>query len=364
MAAALQPDQFFRSYLVAHTFWLGTGLGCLVLLMMQHLTGGVWGLALRPVLESGARTLLPLAVLFVPVVLGLRNLYPWTIATEAETDVSLHHKQLYLNVSFFLIRTVVYFAAWLVLAFVLTSWSSDTHESSSGSSRRVQVLSGLGMVVYGFTITFASIDWVMSLEPDWYSTIYPVMYASGQLLTAFAFAVAALILAARQSSSAQSLAPQQMRDLGNLLLAFVMLWAYMSFSQFLLIWTGNLAEEIPWYLKRGRGGWEWVAVALFIVNFAVPFVLLLVRTVKENGRFLAAVAVGILLMRVLDVIWWIEPAHPHDTAGGYLFGLVDVAAVVGLGGVWMWCFLGELRKRPLLYGPQSRAAEGTNHGQS
>jgi hypothetical protein len=363
LASVFQPAQFYRSYLIAYTFWLGVGLGCLVLLMVQHLTGGIWGLLLRRTLESAAHTLVPLTLLFVPLLLGLRQLYPWARLEEMNREPILQHKQLYLNTSFFLIRACVYFLIWLALALLLNWWSTDNHEQSNGPSRnRVQILSGVGLVLYGATITFASIDWVMSIEPDWYSTIYPVMYASGQLLTAFAFAVAVLMVAAAHSSTAEVLAPQQMRNLGNLLLAFVMLWAYLSFSQFLLIWTGNLPEEIPWYLKRGRGGWQWVALLLFLCQFALPFLLLLWRTVKHDRRFLGAVACGILLLRLMDVIWWIEPAYPHDELAGYVFWVMDLAAWVSLGGVWMWWFLGQLQKRPVVLGQAILTSEAAHHG--
>jgi hypothetical protein len=219
------------------------------------------------------------------------------------------------------------------------------------------MLSGPGLVLYGVTITLAAVDWSMSLEPYWYSTIYPVLYAVGQILTAFAFAVVVLTLLAR-GPLAGVVRPQHLRDLGSLMLTFVMFWAYMSFSQFLLIWVGNLPEEIPWYLRRTRGGWQWVALALALLHFAVPFVLLLLRGVKEDGPWLMAVAGWLLLVRFLDVFWWIEPAYPHD--GQYLFWLLDVGAVVGVGGVWVWWFVSLLRRGPLLP-PEASFAEGGGH---
>jgi hypothetical protein len=244
-------------------------------------------------------------------------------------------------------RAASYFAIWLLLTFRLTSWSvQQDHTKDPRTWRRFRLLSGPGMVLYGLTITFASIDWAMSIEPDWYSTIFPALYATSQLLTAMAFAIAGLMLLAGQPPLSEVIAPSHLRDLGNLLLTFVMLWAYMQISQFLLIWSGNLPEEIPWYLRRIRGGWEFVALVIVLLHFALPFLLLLSKDIKRNRRLLAGVALGLMAMRFIDVFWWIEPAYPHD--GQYLFWLLDLTAVAGLGGIWIWVFLWQLRKLPLL----------------
>jgi hypothetical protein len=341
------PRQFFLSYLVAYTFWLGTGLGCLALLMVQHLTGGRWGLVIRRVLESGSRTIVLLALLFVPVVLGayLGDLYLWVHPDPHDEDL-LHKTQWYLTIPGFVIRAVVYFVVWLLLAFVLSRWSREQDDNAAFPPRRFRLLSGPGLVLYGLTITFASIDWVMSLNPNWYSTIYPPLFATSQVLNGLAFAILVFLLLAAHRPLSETLDPQLLRDLGNLLLAFIMIWAYLSFSQFLLVWVGNLPEETPWYLQRGRYGWQWVALALFLLNFAVPFLLLLQREVKERPRRLAAIAVLVLVMRLVDVFWWVEPAYAHE--GQYAFFLLDLAAWAAVGGVWVWWFLGQLESRPLL----------------
>jgi hypothetical protein len=340
-------DQFFRAYLVAFTFWLGIGLGCLAILMIQYLTGGAWGVVLRRILESGSVTLAALAIMFSPILLGLHHVYPWAQPEAVVHDPILQYKRPYLNVPFFMARAASYFAIWLLLTFRLTSWSvQQDHTKDPRTWRRFRLLSGPGMVLYGLTITFASIDWAMSIEPDWYSTIFPALYATSQLLTAMAFAIAGLMLLAGQPPLSEVIAPSHLRDLGNLLLTFVMLWAYMQISQFLLIWSGNLPEEIPWYLRRIRGGWEFVALVIVLLHFALPFLLLLSKDIKRNRRLLAGVALGLMAMRFIDVFWWIEPAYPHD--GQYLFWLLDLAAVAGLGGIWIWVFLWQLKKQPLL----------------
>jgi hypothetical protein len=322
---------------------------------------------LRRVLESGTSTLLLLAFLFLPLLAGLflghNSLYVWARPPEVLSAVlqeELHAKADYLNVPFFILRTVAYFACWLLLAYFLNRWSAARERTDTPRLRLLPGrLSGPGLIAYALTITFASVDWVMSLEPAWYSTIYPVLYAVGQILTAFAFAVCVVIFLALRGPLEGVVRREHLRDLGGLLLAFILFWAYMQLSQFLLIWIGNLPEEIPWYLRRTRGGWQWVALLLVLFHFALPFLLLLFRDVKENGRRLAAVAGGLFVLRFLDVLWWIEPAYPHE--GQYLYWLLDIAAVVAVGGVWLWWFLAQLRSRPLLPAYERYGREEGSH---
>jgi hypothetical protein len=346
VGALFSPDHFFRSYLVALNFWLGIALGCLVILMLQYLTGGAWGILLRRVLEAGTRTLLLLALLFMPLLVGLPLLYGLTRPEDVAQEPDMAFKRFYLGVPFFVARAIVYFAIWLGFSYFLNKWSAEQDKTACPDlPRRLRLLSAPGLVLYGLTITFASIDWVMSLEPLWFSTIYPVLFAVGQALEGMAFAVAVVILLAARPPLSGLIQSAHRRDLGNLLLMFVMFWAYMSFSQFLLIWAENLPEEIPWYLRRTRDGWQWVAILLILFQFGLPFLLLLSRDIKENPRSLAAVAVLVLAMRFLDVFWWVEAAF----AGGMSFyWLLDLAAVVGLGGIWVWWFVWQLRQRPLL----------------
>jgi hypothetical protein len=346
LGALVSPAHFFRAYLVAFNFWLGIALGCLVVLMIQHLTGGAWGILLRRVLEAGTRTLLPLAVSAVPLLFGLQSLYLWARPEEVAHDEDLQEKSRYLNVPFFVVRLVVCFVVWLLLAARFNRLSSSQDAGTTAAAdRRFRILIGPGLVLYAGTVTFASIDWVMSLEPHWASTIFPMLFAVGQALEGLAFAVAVLVLLATRPPLSTVVQRSHLRDLGNLLLTFVMFWAYMSFSQLLLIWAENMPEETPWYLRRLRGGWEWVALMLLLFQFALPFFLLLFRDVKEHPRRLAAVALFILAMRFVDILWWVEAAFP---GGISFYWLMDAAALVGLGGVWLWWFLWCLGTTPLL----------------
>jgi hypothetical protein len=341
VGALFSSEQFFQSYLVAYLFWLGVALGCLGVMMLHNLSGGAWGIAIRGALESGARTLPLMLVLFIPLLLGLENLYEWARPAALAEDPLLRHKSPYLNVPWFLIRSALYFIVWIGAAVLLTKGSRDLDRTADPRlMNRLRILSGPGLVLYALTITFASIDWVMSLEPHWYSTIYGVHFMGGHALSAFAFAILFTGLLARQEPLSSILQPSHFHDLGNLLLGFVMLWAYFSFSQWLIIWSGNLPEEISWYVHRTRGGWEWLAFCLILFHFTVPFFLLLSRGIKRRTPTLCAIAAAIVFMRLVDVFWYTAPAfHPAELRIHWM----DVVAPVGLGGLWVATFIWQFR---------------------
>jgi hypothetical protein len=353
----LNPAVFFHSYLLAFIFWLGLPLGCLALLMMHHLTGGGWGFLIRRVLEAGTRTLWLLALLYVPLLLGMTHIYAWA-RPGATSDPVLQQKHFYLNVPFFLARSVVYFGAWLLIAFLLNRWSGEQDRSSDPKwVQRLEGLSAPGLVIYGFTITFAMVDLVMSLEPTWYSTIYGMIFMVAQALVAMSF----VVLITRRISEGEPLAtlatPVRFNDLGNLLLTFVMLWAYLSFSQFLLIWSGNLPEEISWYMSRAHGSWAALAVVLILFHFAVPFMLLLSRRVKRHSA-LNLVAGLLLVLTLFDIFWLVVPSFEPSALRVHW---TDITLVVGMGGLWLWLFLGELAGRPLLPEHDPRLVEVLEH---
>jgi hypothetical protein len=351
LGALIDPEQFFESYLVAFNLYLAVALGSLVIWMIHNLTGGFWGLVIQRWLEAASRTLPLVAVFFLPLLLGLGYLYPWTHPEDLDLPADLHHhlehKLPYLNVPFFIIRAVIYFGVWLALMFIFNRWSAlQDQDPDPRRQRRYEGLSGPGLALYGLTMTFAAVDWTMSLEPLWYSTIYGALIATGQLLPALALAVAGLVwLTPHNKSLADVMTPQIWNDLGNLLLAFVMLWTYMSFSQLILIWSGNLKEEIPWYLKRSDGGWQWVGVLLAVFYFSLPFLLLLSRGVTRRPPRLGRLCVALVVMSFVHQFWLVAPVFsPHHLAVHWL----DLAALAGLGGIWAAVFLWQLRARPLL----------------
>jgi hypothetical protein len=345
----LNPDQFFRSWLIGVLFCLGLSLGSLALLMLQHMSGGQWGLVGRRVFEAASRTL-PLVVLaFVPLLFGLPNLYEWARPELVRTEHILQVKAPYLNVPFFIGRAVLYFAVWLVCTWLLNKWSAaqDRGEVAvrPADTLRFRRVSAPGLLAYVITMTFASVDWIMSLAPEWYSTIFGLILVVGQGLSGLSLVIIVLSMLSATEPYATYLRPRHFLDLGKLLLAFVMLWAYFSFSQYLIIWAGNLPEEIPFYITRAHHGWQYVSVVLLLGHFVLPFVLLLSRDLKKRPRLLAKVAVAILVMRLVDLLWLVEPMFEHE---GFPIHWMDLVLPLGLIGVWMFLFARTLRSRPLL----------------
>ncbi len=357
------PEQFFRSYLIGFMFCLGISLGSMAVAMIHHLTSGGWGMVARRPLEAAVRTLPLVTLYFIPIAaLGIKPLYLWARPEVVASDPVLQLKSPYLNVPFFLGRAAFYFILWNVLALTLTRWSREQDELGPrpiGTERKFRLLSAGGLLIYALTITFASIDWVMSLDPHWFSTIFGILFMGGQGLAALAFVIIVLASISDLPPLAGVIKPLHFHDLGKLMFAFVMLWAYFSFSQFLIIWSGNLPEEIPWYIERTHGVWGVVAVILVVVQFAAPFLLLLSRELKRNARMLRNVAAVVLGMRFFDLLWLIKPG-----AGGLQLHWMDVALPAGLFGLWLFVFVGQLRKRPALpvYDPYFAEAMAVHGG--
>lgn len=338
--------QFFRSYLFAFSFWAGISIGSLALLMLQHLTGGGWGFVIRRVLEAATRTLPLVLILFVPIVAGAHWIYRWTDTHEMEKHAALAEKARYLNLTFFTIRAAIYFAVWLALSFFLNRWSLLQDRTADPQfTKRMRTVSGPGMVLFVFTVTFASIDWFMSLDPEWSSTIYGFIFVASWSLSALAFVVAVMAMLVKHEPMNAVVGQLHFQDLGKLLLALVMLWSYFAFSQFLIIWSGNLPEEIRWYLPRLRGGWGALALLVIILHFAFPFLFLLSRSLKRNAGKLAIIAGLILVMRLLDLLWMIAPTYFGER---FHISWMDVVAPIGVGGLWLAMFAWELAKRPLV----------------
>jgi hypothetical protein len=340
----VDADQFFYSWLLGCLLWLGVSVGALALTMIHSLTGGVWGVPARRILEAAAGVLPLLLVLCLPLLAGIEALYPWA-GPEAGESAMLAHKAPYLNEPFFVARFFVYFAAWIGLAWLMRRLS--LRQDRTGDPKLLGTMAKVGapgLVVWAFVTTFAYFDWLMSLEPLWFSTIYGVYFFGGAGISSLAFLILAAVWLARWEPMRTALAPRHLHDWGKLLFAFIMLWGYFSFSQFLIIWSGNLPEEIEWYLHRTEHGWRLVTILLVLFHFAVPFVLLLSRDLKKHARRLSWMAAFLLVMRWLDYLWQIAPTHHSEMAIHWL----DVAAPVAVGGLWVAAFAWLLRRHPLL----------------
>ncbi|HKH49391.1 MAG TPA: hypothetical protein VKM72_32380 [Thermoanaerobaculia bacterium] len=351
------PEYFFRSYLVGWVFWTGVALGSLALLMVQTMTRGAWGVAGRRVMEAASRTLPWMLLLAIPLVLGFHQLYP---AGHEAHELS-EGKASYLSLPGFVGRLAVYFAVWLFLTFSLNRLSAQQdREANPDLIARMKRIAAPGIPLWGLCVTFASIDWLMALDPHWYSTMYGVWLLGSMGLSAISFLILMSVWLWRREPMNDVLRPSHFHDWGKLMLAFTMLWAYFSFSQFLIMWAGNLPEEIVWYKRRVAGGWGAVALIIVLLHFALPFLLLLSRDLKRNPRQLVFVAGLMLVMRVVDLFWQVEPGFEgrHVPALYWMYA----AAPLAIGGLWLWLFLGELKKRPLLpvndpYLPEALAHE-------
>ena len=347
--AFLAPGSFYSAYLVGFMFWLGLSLGCMAILMLYHLVGGAWGTVIRRILESGMMTLPLMFVLFIPILLNLPKLYFWArpgVLADPKTDpkiIDIAHS--YLNFNGIMLRYILYFAIWFGMAYFLNRWSTEQDAIEGQSTLRFRALSSIGLVIYSLTISFAVIDWVMSLQARWISTIYGLLFIAGEALSAFCFVVVIESILGKRKPMSEYITDTEVHDHGKFMLAFVMVWAYFNFSQWLIIWAGNLPEEIPWYKLRMNGGWEYVGLFLVVFHFAVPFALLLSRQLKRKAGKLVWLASWLMFMRIVDIFWHIEPAESHPT---FHLSWVLFAIIAGMGGLWMAYFFHNLRSRPLL----------------
>jgi hypothetical protein len=345
---------FLRAWLFSFMFWLGLTLGSLVLLMLQYTSGGNWGRIGRRIWEAGASNLWLMFLFWLPIAIGMKQLYTWTDPKVAAT-LGADKVHYYLNAPFFWVRGVLFFAVWGFLAWRLYLWSKkeEAGETTPAKFVGIQNLSGFGIVFYGMSITFATIDWVMSLYPQWWSTVFGMLFMVGQVLATFAFTIWLLTRLAPIEPLSRMFKIDYLHDFGKLMFAFVVLWAYLSFSQWLIIWNGNMLSEIRWYLMRLNRGWQYFGPLLIFVHFVFPFALLLSRSLKRNAGRIVGIALLLLFMRLVDLFWQIAPNfYPGTESGLKDFGLADgalyVICPIAMGGIWLFFFFLQLGKRSLL----------------
>jgi hypothetical protein len=362
LIAAFLPatrEQFFHSYLLGFMLWLGVTLGSMAILMINHMTGGAWGMVIRRQLEAAVKTLPLLALLFVPIIFGMPYLYTgnheavggwpgWLYYDGPDAHLkAMSHS--YLMHSGYIERAIVYFAIWLIIGFLLVRKSAQQDNPPvENLSPRFRRIAAPGLILYAFTISFAVIDWVMSLDPHWISTIYGFIFIAGELISAICVMVIVETMMSRYEPTASLLKAKEVHDHGKLMLTFVMLWAYFSFSQLLIIWAGNLPSEIRFFTRRLYSGWQSVALALVVLHFFVPFFMLLSRSFKRDPHKLVWLAGWLLFMRFVDLFWYIEPNFHKNVLGGLSGYWLDLVVPIAIGGLWLALFFRNLRTRPLL----------------
>jgi hypothetical protein len=343
------PGIFVHSYLISYLLILGLTLGSLGLLMLQHLTGGHWGIVIRRPLEAATRTLPLLLILFIPIVLGMKYLYmEWLDPERVREEPLSHLQQGYLTHNWFLVRAVIYFAVWIGLMAIFNAWSrkQDTDQTSRVLRRKFKLLAGPGIILYVFAMSFAAIDWVMSITPHWASTIYGFLFVAGQLISAMSLMICIIVLLSRTEPFSSVLTKRHLHDVGKLLFAFILLWAYFDFSQLLIIWSGNQPEEITFYMSRLHGPWGFVAVAVLVFHFFVPFFILLSSDVKRSAKLLPKVAIWMIFMRCVDLFWMTRPEF--SPKGTISFSWLDLVLPIALIGIWLAYFAFNLKQQPLL----------------
>ena len=371
VGAYFNTEQALRSWLLGFIFWGGLCFGSIGVLMLQYLTGGAWGVMIRRIVEAGSRTLLLVALLFVPIAVGVytHNIYEWT--HMAPTEHAIEARGPYLTTWFWILRSVIYFAIFGVMVYLLNKWGADQDkapdvESSRLILERASRFSGPTMVIYALVVTFAVVDWIMTLDPHWFSTIWGLLFVAGWGLSTFCFSVTILAYLLDKSPMSGILGKKHFHDLGKLMLALVMVWAYFNFSQFLIIWSGNLPEETTWFLTRMKGAWGYIGVGLILFHFAFPYLLLLKRDLKRQASLLASIAMFILFMRLVDVYYQIGPTFRVSPGiveqGAFMLSWMDFAAPIAIGGIWLWWFFGQLMSRPIVPANDPYFEEAVEHG--
>lgn len=353
------PGDFFHSYLMGYLFWLGLTLGSMGIVMLQYLTAGAWGIMTRRTLESASRTLPLCALLFIPIAIGIPWLYDWAHSDLVKNEYVLRHRHIYMNPSMFIGRAIVYFVVWGIFMYFLNKWSLEQDERG-GLEKRLARLSAPGLLLYVFTITFATVDWAESLETNWFSTIWGFLFVAREGLAAFAFVIIAMALLSRREPLASRFKPAHLHDLGKLLLVFVMLWAYFAFSELVIVWSGNLTDEIPWYLHRFATSWGWLGVLLIVFEFIVPFLLLLSRPLKRNVTALCCVVGIIIVMRWVDLMWIVMPGYYQH---GLRLTWMNFVVPASIGCLWIAVFVWQLKQRPLLPLQAPNLERALQHGE-
>lgn len=367
----MNPEQGLRSWLLGFIFWGGLSIGCLGILHLQYLTGGAWGVVIRRSLEAGVRTLPYVALFFIPLMIGVvgRNVYEWTHLPP--TDHVMEHRGVYMTTWFWGLRTIIYFAIFFFMGWYLNSKAREQDASTSpeGAFRALEKasrFSGPSLVFFAITVTFATVDWVLTLDPHWFSTIWGLLFVAGWGLSTICFMIALMAYFADAAPMNHILGKRHFHDLGKLMLALVMVWAYFNFSQFLIIWSGNLPEETTWYLTRMKGGWGWMGAFLIIFHFAFPFLVLLQQDFKRHAKWLAGIAIFVLLVRMIDMFYQIGPTPRIDAhgmeQGAFYISWMDIAAPIAIGGIWLWLFFGELTKFAIVPVKDPYLENAINHG--
>lgn len=371
-----QRDAFFRAYLFAWIFWFGMSLGPLAWVMMHHMMGAYWSRTIQRPAEAASLNLWLMAVLFLPILCGLKYLYPWAWPVLVHADPVLINKRAYLNPGAFALRSLAYFAIWIFMATMLAGWSRRYDQSREYAvAKRMRAMSAAGILIFVLTLTLACVDWLMSRDARWFSSIFGFIMSVGSAFSGLLFAILVLTILMKQEPLKSYVTEQMLNDLGNLVFTLVILWAYLNFAQFLISWSGNIRDEVHWFRQRTEGWYGFIACVLLIFHFFFPFFLLLGKQNKRKPEVLMRVAIFLLVLRILDMYWLVIPMRfAHPVPGDPSAPMVEVGTgrswlnpvlLIGMGGIWLFFFVWQLNARPVLAVSEHEdveTAEQVNHG--
>ena len=337
---------FFASYLTAFSFFLAISLGAIFFVMVQHLARVGWSVTVRRTAETLANNLLILAVLFLPLLLGVHELFQWSHEDVRLVDHLIQSKAAYLNLPFFFIRTAVYFTVWSVLGwwFLRTSRLQDETKDPALSTRMGKVAT-FGLILFGLTSTFYAIDWIMSIDAHWFSTMFGVYFFAGAVVAFYCTLILVVTWLKSTGHLKTSVNTEHFHDMGKLLFGHNIFWTYIAFSQFMLIWYANIPEETLFFLHRGEGLWKTISLSLPWLHFVAPFLFLMSHNIKRRPALLATGAALLLTMCYVDIYWLIQPNFHQN---GPHFGISDVGSLLAVGGFYLFFLIHNLRQAPLI----------------
>jgi len=346
----VKPDTFFQSYLIAYMFWLGISAGALGFLLLHFCVGGGWGFIVRRFLEAAVKLFPLLIILGIPLVFGAHSLFVW-MDKATLSDPMIGAKAAYLNEPFFWVRAIIYFVIFIGFAYFGCKWSAEQDERCNPMTyHRLNLLGPAGIVCVVLAVTFLGYDWVLSLTPHYYSSVFGLIICATDAITMLALMFVLVYHLAGHIPLLERIPDNYVRDLGNVMLAATLAWAWFSFSQYIITYSGNLSTEALWYTMRRNGGWVWMGAGVCVLHFGLPFLLLQSGTMKTHIRNLAWFGYFILAMRFLNWVWLIRPAFDAHV----VFYIADLGAMLFIGGLWLWFFGQKVLKRPLvpLYDPR------------
>jgi hypothetical protein len=353
----VDKEQFFFSYHVAFVYWVTIALGMLFFTLLQHVTGAVWSIVVRRASEAMSMTLPYLFLFFIPLLFGAHSLFHWTHTEAVAEDHLLQWKSGYLNMAFFIVRAVLFFGIWTCLAYFLNKHSlAQDRDGDPSHQASMRKLSAGGMFLFAFSLTFASFDWLMSMNPHWYSTMFGVYVFVGGFLAALSFMTVYYQGLKGRGVLQDVVTVDHYHDLGRMIFAFTVFWAYIGGSQYFMIWYANIPEETVWFLTRWEGGWKTVSILLIFLHFGVPFITLAFFAMKRNPAVLRVIALLLIVMHYVDMYWLVMP-----TRGAFHFSWMDLTAVAGIGGIVLWLFYRRFAKYPLVPVKDPKLADSLAH---